>query len=237
MSGALKGVFGGGGIFGALMSIASIAFPPLAIANSLGNMLLQGIGQAIGQAVQTLIKESGMPKFLGGVIGNLVDQVLGGQKKETDPQADSLVQSNEGVQDWMQKFQKDLSNQIVESSRKHIEKDKASGAGGKGGKGGVSSGSWLQAIAAAMGEVLGDKAAKMVTLADKMSALNSDGKAISTDPKDEKAQAARQENAREFSKTQTEFQAVSQEFSLLQSTFSNAIKSIGEGLAQMGRKG
>jgi hypothetical protein len=41
----------------------------------------------------------------------------------------------------------------------------------------------------------------------------------------------------EFMKAQSAFQAESQLFGMLQNSFSNALKSIGEGLTTMARKG
>jgi hypothetical protein len=247
MSGALNSVFGGGNIFGALMSIASIAFPPMAIANSLSNLLLQGIGQAVSQAVGTLVAESGMPKFLGNMITNFVDNLLGGQRKETNPAADAAVSNSSDVSNWMEKFVNELSNSIIENTRKKLDKDSEGSTGGAGKKGApVAVGSWLQAIAVAMGEIAGDKAAQMVELRKNMSDLNGTGKDLTAQLEgagkdDEKArgdiQAKQADNAREFAVVQSQFQATSQEFSILQNTFANAIKSIGEGLTAMGRKG
>jgi hypothetical protein len=228
MGSALNNIFGGGNILGLLTSVASMFFPPLAIATSLSNLLTQALGQAMTQAINTLVQQSGMPKFLGDMIKNMVGEVLGNLMKPSSPDVDQAVGGNQGVQDWMGKFVEDISNQIVESARKFMEANSAKE--GKGKK--ASAGSWLEAIAMAMGEIAGDKAAKMVELSQKMADLNADGKGISKD--DTKAQ---QENARAFSETQSKFQAASQEFSILQNTFANAIKSIGEGLTAMGRKG
>lgn len=228
MGSALNNIFGGGNILGLLTSVASMFFPPLAIATSLSNLLTQALGQAMTQAINTLVQQSGMPKFLGDMIKNMVGEVLGNLMTPSSPDVDQAVGGNQGVQDWMGKFVEDISNQIVESARKFMEANSAKE--GKGKK--ASAGSWLEAIAMAMGEIAGDKAAKMVELSQKMADLNADGKGISKD--DTKAQ---QENARAFSETQSKFQAASQEFSILQNTFANAIKSIGEGLTAMGRKG
>lgn len=252
MSGALKSVFGGGNIFGALLSVASVFFPPLAIAGSLSNLLTTAIGEAVKMAASQLVKQFAMPKFLEGIIGQVVDAVvskLTGQNK-TDPEVDNFVGNDEGVRDTMQNFTKELTDKIIESTRKQLDKESeeksGSAKGGKGGKTAISAGSWLQAIAIAMGEIAGDKAAQMVELSKKMSDLNGTGKELTgqleaTGKKDTKAQqeisAKQQDNAREFSVVQAQFQATSQEFSILQNTFSNALKSIGEGLTTMGRKG
>jgi hypothetical protein len=229
MGSALNSIFGGGNILGLLTSVASMFFPPLAIATSLSNLLTQAVGQAFSQAINTLVQQSGLPKFLGDMIKNMASEVLGGLTKQSSPDVDQAVSGDKGVQDWMSKFIEDLSSQIVESSRKAMENKQAKE--GKGGKK-ATVGSWLEAIAQAMGEIAGDKAAKMVELSQKMADLNAEGKGISKD--DTQAQQA---NARAFSETQSLFQAASQEFSILQNTFANAIKSIGEGLTAMGRKG
>lgn len=250
MSGALKSVFGGGNILGSLLSVASVFFPPLAIAGSLSNLLTSAIGEAVKMAASQLVKQFAMPKFLETMIGQLVESVvskLTGENK-TDPDVDHYVSNDQGVKDTMANFTKELTNRIIESTRKQLDKESEEKSGGKGGKGKttISAGSWLQAIAIAMGEIAGDKAAQMVELSKKMADLNGTGKELTnqlqaTGKKDTKGQAdiqsKQQDNAREFSVVQAQFQATSQEFSILQNTFSNALKSIGEGLTTMGRKG
>ena len=247
MSGALNSVLGGGGL-GALTSIASMVFPPAGLALSAANMLSGAIGQAVGQAAQTLCKEFGMPKFLGDMVKNLAEQVTGGMQKPSDPGCDAHVGGDHGIQDFMKNFMKDLCDKVVEGTRKQLDKEgEGCGKGGKGGKGSTpTAGSWLQAIAISMGQIAGDKAAQMVELSKKMSDLNAKGNDLTgqlkgADAKDEKGrgdiQSQQQDNAREFSVVQSQFQATSQEFSILQNTFSNALKSIGEGLTTMGRKG
>jgi hypothetical protein len=226
MGSALSNIFGGGNILGLLTSVASMFFPPLAIATSLSNLLTQAVGQAFTQAIGQLVQQ-GMPKFLGEMLKNMASEVLGGLMKQSSPDVDQAVGGDKGVQDTMKDIIDQLSSQIVDSTRKALDaKD-----GGKSGKK-ATVGSWLEAIAQAMGEIAGDKAAKMVELSKKMADLNGDSKGISKD--DTQAQ---KQNAQEFSETQALFQAASQEFSILQNTFANAIKSIGEGLTAMGRKG
>jgi hypothetical protein len=228
MSGALGSIFGGGsgGIFGSLLNIASMVFPPLAIANSLSNLLVSALGTAIKGAVDTLVKEFGMPKFIGDGVKGMLDTVLPQHQKESDPQVDAQVGANKDVQDWMKQFISDSSTKLVEDTRKYAEKKKSE----NGGK--MSAGSWLQAIAEAMGEIMGSKAADMVGLSKEMAKLNTDGKSIGKD--DTQGQ---KDNAQQFSMVQAKFQAASQEYGILSNTFSNAIKSIGEGLTAMGRKG
>lgn len=261
MSGALKSVFGGSGILGSLLSVASMFFPPLAIATSLSNLLTMAIGEAVKMAATTLVKEFGMPKFLEALVNQVVGQALPNLMKPSDANVDAYVGSNPEIKDFMGDLTQDLTTQIIDNTRRHVaeaqdQKEKATGK-----KGAVGATSWLEAIAMAMGDIMGEKAAKMVELSQKMSDLNASGQEIDkkldnlapvdsklSDKKfssatqkfeieKSKVAAEQQSNAREFTKVQTQFQAASQEFSMLSNTFSNAIKSIGEGLTTMGRKG
>jgi hypothetical protein len=225
MSGALNSVLGGGNILGMALNIASIAFPPLGIASSLANMVSQAVGQAVNQAVGQLTQQCGMPKFLGGLIGDIVKQALQDLQQPSQQGCDQAAQDNFGgdIQDLIG----DLTKMITEGAQKIMENCKGE-KGGKSGKGGkASAGSWLEAIALAMGEAAGNKSAKMVELSNKLKELSSAGG-------DEKAQQAA---AKEMNAVNAQFQAASQEFNMLQSAFSNAIKAIGEGMAQMARKG
>lgn len=234
MSSALNSVFGGGNILGAALNIASMVYPPLGLATSLGNMLTQGVGQAVNQAAQQLMKECGMPKFLGSMIGDLVKDVIKDLCQPSQPQCDQAAGQNFGSD--IGDIIKDLTKTIFENAKALMEQDKGDGKGCKGGKGkgggkeaggAGGGGSWLEAIATAMGQAAGNKASKMVELSQKLKELSSaDG--------DEKAQAAA---AKEMNVVNAQFQAASQEFNILQSAFSNSIKALGEGMSQMARKG
>lgn len=102
----------------------------------------------------------------------------------------------------------------VASSGLQREKDGVAGSGGK---------SWLVAIAQAMGNALGTKAAKLVELSKKLDSLAGS----SSDD---------QQAAKEFQKTMAQFQAESQLFSMMSNAFSTAVKSIGEGMTSLARK-
>ncbi|HVI59400.1 MAG TPA: hypothetical protein VM619_11110 [Luteimonas sp.] len=102
----------------------------------------------------------------------------------------------------------------IASSGLQREKDGVAGSGGK---------SWLVAIAQAMGNALGTKAAKLVELSKKLDSLAGS----SSDD---------QQAAKEFQKTMAQFQAESQLFSMMSNAFSTAVKSIGEGMTSLARK-
>lgn len=261
MSGALKSVFGGSGILGALFSVASMCFPPLAIATSLSNLLTLSIGEAVKMAATTLAREFGMPKFLETIVDQVVSRSLPDLMKPSDDNVDAYVETNPDVRDFMQDFTQDMTTQIVENTRRYVAESQDAKEKAIGKRTAVGATSWLEAIAMAMGDIMGDKAAKMVELSQKMSDINAAGEAITLkldelqpvdaklsdkkfssatqkfDLERKKIDSEQQSNAREFSKVQAQFQASSQEFSMLSNTFSNAIKSIGEGLTTMGRKG
>ena len=112
---------------------------------------------------------------------------------------------------------------LVEESKDAAGEAQGSGKGGR-----KSAGSWLQAIAKAMGEVLGQKAGEMVKLSDKISSLAQEGKGLEGD--------AKADNAADMTAAQTELQGVSQEYKLLTETISTVLKGIGEALSTMGRK-
>jgi hypothetical protein len=89
--------------------------------------------------------------------------------------------------------------------------------GGSGGDGE----SWLEAIAKAMGQALGTMAQNLVNESNQLSSLS--GNSSSS-------------GAQQFQTVMAQFQAHSQLFGMLSDAFSNAIKSIGQGMQTMGSK-
>jgi hypothetical protein len=239
MSGALNSVLGGANPLGAILNIASVAFPPLGIATSVANMITQGVGQAVNQAAQQLAQTAGMPKFLTDMIGGLVKDVVGQLTHHSDPGCDEAAQ--QGLGGDIGKMIQDLVKSIVDNAKAIMEQGQGgeegkSGKAGKGGKGGAQpAGNWLIAMARAMGAAAGDHAKRMVELSNKINDLSSKGKGI--DASSDAGKKEQADNAAETSAAQAEFQAEGQMYSMLQNAFSNAIKSIGEGLTTMARKG
>ncbi|MBQ1765776.1 MAG: hypothetical protein IIZ92_23165, partial [Aquincola sp.] len=111
MSGALKSVFGGGNIFGSLLSLASLAFPPLAIAGSMSNLLTQAIGTAVKMAADTLMKEFGMPKFVRDIVNTVVDGAVSGNTTASEPDVDNFVEQQAGAE--VQQFAQESAQAIV----------------------------------------------------------------------------------------------------------------------------
>lgn len=78
--------------------------------------------------------------------------------------------------------------------------------------------SWLVAIAKAMGKMLGQQAQHLVDLTNQMS------------------QHTGKDDAQVFQQLNAEFSAQSQMFGILSNSFSNSIKTIGDGLTTLARK-
>jgi hypothetical protein len=236
MSGALNSVFGGGGsggILGAVGGIVGGIFGgPIGsmIGQAIGGMLQQAIGGGMESAVDTLVKEHGMPKFLGeqvkGAIGNAIDQLHSQGQQGVSGQAKDIAKEHFG--DAINQFKKDFAQSIVEGVVEAMRGQDGKGekAGGKG----TSGGGWLQAIAKVMGDALGKKAKEMVKLSNEIS------EASAAKSQAKQGSKEQEEQADLFNKKMTEFQATSQEFNYLNSVFTTAIKGLGEALSTMARK-
>ncbi|HEY1391835.1 MAG TPA: hypothetical protein VFV25_00560 [Methylibium sp.] len=165
MSSALNSVFGGGGILGAALNIASLAFPELAICNSLANLLTQAIGQAVNQAVQQLTQLCGMPKFIAQEISDVVKQALSGLQQQSDPDCDQQVQNQCGG--GFSDFATELCKDIVNYAAQHMGGEKAKGKG---------AGSWFEALAQALGQALDKQADKIKNLSSQVTDDNAKDK-------------------------------------------------------------
>jgi hypothetical protein len=220
MASGIQSLLGGGNILGSALQIAGLFFPPAAIAGAAANLITQVAGQVANQAAQQLCQESGMPSFVKDMIQDIVKDVIGkltgqGNQECQDQLQDKIGGALKELGDDMTKSVVDFAKSIMELGGGDDENKPS-----KGGKGGGSA-SWLVAIAKAMGAAAGKHAEKLVDLSQQI----------------EKASGGTGEEAKKVTGLQAEFQAESQMFSMLQSAFSNAIKSIGEGMAQMARKG
>lgn len=193
------------------------------IGQAIGNMLQQAIGDATKQAVDTLQKEHGMPKFLADEVKGKIDSIIGGLLQPVS--ADAAQQASQHVGNAFESFKNDFAQSLVKMVVDQMKEDRESQPGNGGGSSSTKpakGGSWLEALAKAMGASLGDKAAKMVELSDKVaSTAGGEGK----------------EAAKANTEATLELQGASQMFSLMQNAFSAAIKAIGEGLSQAARKG
>ncbi|MDO5624122.1 MAG: hypothetical protein Q4G71_05490 [Pseudomonadota bacterium] len=262
--GLLGGMLGGGGLLGGIGQLVSgflggaggaggigqvlQGFSPANIINATANLFNSVNGNSVKDAACTLHKEHGMPKFVQDIVNQAVDKILKQNHKETDPAAQkALDDATKGDAD---KTIQEMAQKIVDIVTKRLNEG-VKGAGGEGGEGEAAAGSgrkktagsWLMLIAQAMGEVLGEKAAKMVELSQEVSAAAKEQKAAAQEMKDAKTEdqkkdagASDKKAAARMTEAQTELQGVSQEYKLLTETISTVIKGIGESLSTMGRK-
>ena len=232
MTSALGGLLGGSNPLSAVMNIASMVFPQAAIANAVMNIGSQIIGDVVKQATQQL-GQAGMPKFAQDLVKQVVDQVLGQNQKPTD--SDCEKQVGKGGQDWMQNFMQEMSKMLTDAVKDGMKDDKCEG-GGKGGKGSkATGGSWLVALARALGEVAGEKAAKMVELGNKLETLSEQGKDLKSGDNGQQTDAQKA-NAADSVATQSELNGVSKEFQQFMDTINTVVKGIGDGLDSVARK-
>ena len=183
------------------------------------------------------LQQQGMPSYVANLVN---DQAASQTAQNTNP--DVSADAAQQAQDQFGSQLSDLTNQLGASIVRHAldNKSKASGGGGASADGASNSaGGWLQAIAAAMGQALGDQAANLVNLSNTLSneVQNPDSSTSSkTGDLTSQAQANNAAAARQFNVDMTTFQAQSQQYSILQNTFTTAIKSLGEALQGMARK-
>lgn len=222
MSGALNSIFGGGNIFGALLSIASIAFPPLAIASSLTNLLTQTLGQALKAGIDMLMQQFGLPKFVGEMIKGVIDQAVNANQKASSPGADQLVneQAGEKVKAWGTDFTKQFVDRVV---------DEVKDGGPADGAKKRSASSWLEVIALAMADAMSEKSGKMIDLSKEIKDLSR----VKIDKDDIQGQ---KENAADMQSAQASLNATGKEFEMLTNTMKNVVDTIGNSLAQAARK-
>jgi hypothetical protein len=114
--------------------------------------------------------------------------------------------------------------QVMNQVSRGMQADLTTALGGQGlqknkGAHGGGSGSWLEAIAEAMGNALGQMAQKLVDESNSLQGM-----------------AGNPADAQQFQATMAKFQADSQMFSMLSNAFSTAIKSIGDGMTTMASK-
>jgi hypothetical protein len=192
----------------------------------------------MSQATSQLQQQNGMPAIAGSMANDATADATE-QNMTPNVPAGTQQQAQDQFGAQMQDFQNQLGSFIASSA---AQKHKASGSGG-------GAGGWLEAIAAAMGDALGQQASALVGLSNKLSGEvqtpGSTGTAAggsSTGGTSAGSSSQSQSNsntaqAQQFNEDMTQFQALSQQYSILQNTFTNAIQAIGTALQGMARKG
>ena len=167
------------------------------------------------QAFQTLTAMASTGHLTPTQITNLVNSLTHNSLSNALAHS-GLTQSEQNT--VMKTVTQSMQSQLTDAlGADGLQRNKASGHAAAGGGGG----SWLEAIAQAMGDALGQMAQKLVDESTSLQGLagNADGS-----------------GAQQFQATMAKFQADSQMFSMLSNAFSNAIKSIGDGMTTMASK-
>lgn len=233
----------GGGLFSAIGGIVGTIF-----GGPIGAMIGQMIGGMVDQMFSGAMNNAGVDQDTQSQAQNAYRdafrQASGGLEPNSPAGGGSLRDQIDNFADAANASPADrghlqqLADEAEKSINDMVAKATADAAGGQeakdaksGSKKGVG-GSWLMAIAQALGEAAGKSAARMVGLADKLKEAG-DNKAAMADSKDTKA---KEQAASDYNQAQVEFQGASQEFSQLMNTIATALKSLGEGLTTVARK-
>ncbi len=254
MLGGLLGGSGGGSILGDIGGVIGMEFGPIGsmIGEAVGNMLQQVVTNAVSQAGDQLQQQSGMPPF----VNNMLKDTANAQASQNQSNVPADVQQD--AQDKFGAIMSDMTNQLGSAiASSAAQRHKESGQTGAGG--------WLEAIAQAMGDCLGQQASALVDLSNKMQAdmptpatgattgtgtaapagtgmtagtgaATGTGAAAGAPANKTSTNDTNTAQAAKFNEDMTQFQALSQQYSILQNTFTTAIKSLGEALQGMARK-
>ncbi len=240
-----------GGISNMLSGVelaASIAMPELAAASLLEQAAGSAISQMAGQMFSGALSQMNLSgnlsplmnaftagfnaaaNFMGAGSGpsalsqQVMDAAFGlGAATAMNDAKDAIAQILQNAQsNQSASGSNDFASQI-NSNGSLSQQTEASGPSG-GHKGGGRSGNWLEALAQAMGEALGNMASKLVADSNQLQSLS--GNASNS-----------QSSAQQFQVAESEFQADSQLFGILSNAFATAIKSIGDGMSTLAQKG
>lgn len=208
MSSPLNAILGNNPLTSMAMNIASIAFPQVAIASQLANMAVSALGGALSGAMDTLTKEHGMPKFLGDLVKNCVQNVLPQFMNPALPDCADFLQDKVG--DKFEKFRCDLMRDFVDTFMNYKKDgEKEANGGGEAGKGGGKS--WFVAMMQALGELQNKQAEKLEKLQGEVSESLTG------------ADASKEDRQAEFDKME-EFKAEAK----LQEVLASVAKTIGD---------
>ncbi len=201
-------------------------------------LVQQAVADALQGALQRLQREDGLPGFVSGALQAQAAATVTAWEGPQSTQAQAQTQAAQAnCGDALRAFSAELGDAIVQSTRQQLQAEASGGDGGVATRPG--GGSWMLAIARAMGAVLGQKASRMVELSQQIQDLSSRSRGATSDgtaPPDDAGRAQQLLDAAESQRLNTEFQATGQEFNLLQTTYSTAMKTLGEGMAAMARR-
>ena len=195
------------------MTLAQLAMGPAGWASIAMKALTSAVAQ---QAIQMVGQQLGLPQQAINMAQSAFSAASGGQNLGNNP-IDSAVSSLAEQFQLSPREQGDLTRTADNAARRlsdsmlESEEFQSAKSGGKG--------SIFMQIAVALGKLADKKMGEMAGLANDIGGIK-DGK-----------------NANMVTQKTGEMQAKGQEFGLLSNAMSNAVKSIGEGMTQLARKG
>ncbi len=207
-----------GGFLGSVVnpvSLMQLAMGPAGWAS----LAVRTLGAAIGQQVlQQLGEKLGLPQGVIDIAKSSFSAAVGGAPASI---ADAVSTVGNGIFSPAQQgaMTRELSQQAENIAEKLFTasregSDRAKTEGSRNGK--VGSGNWLRAIAEVMAQSMDSKIEEMQSLAQTYDSQSKNNKST---------------------KTMTDLQVATQEFSYIMQSTTNMIKTIGEGLSTMARKG
>ncbi|UIJ46525.1 hypothetical protein LZK98_06130 [Sphingomonas cannabina] len=208
-----------GGLFGSAfnpVNIMQLAAGPVGWASLAARVIMQAVGQ---QVIQSLGQKLGLPQGVIDMAKTAFGAASGGSPLSIGDAATQIGGSFGLSAAEQGAFARDLGQQAEDIAQKLFTasregSDRAKTEGSRNGK--VGSGNWLRAIAEAMAASMDSKIEEMQSLAKTYDGQSKDNKST---------------------KTMTDLQVATQEFSYIMQSTTNMIKTIGEGLSTMARKG
>jgi uncharacterized protein HemX len=181
-------------------------------------------GGCEGGSIQDMIRQA---------VEDVVREQIGGAENGGSCPADGSAAENSGAaaESASESSNPYSTSDVSESLTNECAQDEEKSKGESG------SGSWLVALAKAMGRMTGDHLGKMMQAQFKME--HSDDKKGTDEYKgasEEKQEKMDEEMGKAFTEAQAEFQAEGKLFAMCSEATSTVLKSIGEGLSSMARK-
>lgn len=204
LGGLLGGAGGAGGIFG-LISQAISSGPE--IIKAVGGLFGQAAGKGVEDGANTLVKDHGMPKFVGEAVKKAVKEALAEHDdKSTGAAKDAKDAAATKFADAIKEFSDAISKDLVDETLSCKGESNTSG-------------SWYEALAKALGKMLDKQADKVKGMADKSGGAEGGEGGQADKPSD---------NA--------ELNAASQKMSQLMGMVDNILKTLGEGMSRLSAK-
>jgi hypothetical protein len=203
--------------------------PESALIPGLNNMVANLAGDMLSQGIDSLMQQSGSPQFMINDAVNLIKQAAQNLQQPCDSDAQDQVQNQFGgmvqnsVSDWISDILNKLRSEC--GGHKGHGGHGHGGNGGTGGTGGSSGPVTLRDLAAALGKLEEDEAARLKGKVDKASASLADTSQSSKTGTQTDSQFKDMEDV----KAESQIQAT------LSSMVSEVIKNFGQALQSTGR--